>query len=922
VALTGEEIRARLARFAADWVAYQGSERGEAQTFLNGLLACYGTDRREVARFEAPQEGRFLDMLWPGVCIVEMKAPSQAARLSHHRKQALDYWRASADRQRGIAAARFVVLCAFHRFEVWEPGRFPGEPQIAFDLVELPDCYDALLFLAGGEPVFANGHAAVTTEAARMIAELNSRLADRRCGGPDERRDFILQCVWSMFAEDLGQIPAHRFTQLVEELIAGPQRSSADDLGRLFELLNDPSPQRPTHGLYEGVPYANGGLFQSPAHLHLEREELELLRTAAGFNWREVQPQIFGSLLEGTLGHDKQWELGAHYTHDAELQTIILPTIVKPWQERVESLTTHRQAEQAQADLMRYVVLDPACGCGNFLYLAYRELRRIEQRLHEREAELRERAGMPAARRLNVFFPLGNVRGIEIDPFAVSLARVTLWMAHRLAVEELGLDERTLPLADLSGIVNDDALRAPWPAADAIIGNPPYHGSQNLRGLLGDERVQWLKHAYGCGVQDLAVYWFRKAATSMRPGTRAGLVATNSVSQGRARKASLNFVVQHGGVITDAISRRKWPGEAVVNVSIVNWIQRPEKPPTRFELDGREVIGISTRLQESKLAVEEYAALPANRGRSFQGPIPAGSFYLDAEEARTLLADGGADYAEVVRPYLIGDDITDDPAQKPRRWIIDFGLMSLEQAKRYPRALELVRERVKPQRDLNNRAAYRRFWWRFAEPRPAMRDRLGPLQRYVAGNCQGKRFLFSWQDANTCPSNLTNVFAFDDDYAMGVLTSVVHQTWAHSEASTLRIDLRYTPTSCFETFPWPDADERARDRIGEIAAQLVAQRQTITTREGIGLTEFYNGVDEGAWQPVAELHQALDHEVLAAYGFPRALRENPLELKARLAKLHAEIVAGTRAYAPFGDREAASVPDNATQPPGERLEGC
>ncbi len=211
------------------------------------------------------------------------------------------------------------------------------------------------------------------------------------------------------------------------------------------------------------MPYANGGLFENPTRLHLQTDELELLHEAAGFDWRDVQPQIFGSLLEGTLGHDKQWELGAHYTHDAELQKIILPTIVMPWTERVENLATHREAERAQTDLMNYVVLDPACGSGNFLYLAYRELRRIERRLHEREAELRQTAGMADAARLNIFFPLQNIRGIEIDTFAVSLARVTLWMAHRLAVEELQLNETTLPLADLSGIVNGDALRSPWP---------------------------------------------------------------------------------------------------------------------------------------------------------------------------------------------------------------------------------------------------------------------------------------------------------------------------------------------------------------------------------------------------------------------------------------------------------------------------
>ena len=334
-------------------------------------------------------------MLWPGVCIIEMKAPSVAPKLERHRTQALDYWRESADAALGIAAPPYVVLCAFQRFEVWEPGRFPDGPRAEFDLIDLPDRYDALLFLAGREPVFVDGHAAVTSGAAKLVTELNSRLADRRCGGPDERRDFILQCVWSMFAEDLGQIPGHhRFTQIVTDLIgtiAGDRAPTSS--GACSRYSTTRQTKRPTHGLYAGVPYANGGLFENPARLHLDADELNLLFHAAQANWRKVEPQIFGSLLEGTLGHDKQWELGAHYTHDAEMQKIVQPTIVRPWRERIENLSTHREAERAQADLMRYVVLDPACGSGNFLYLAYRELRRIERRLHEREAELRRAAG-------------------------------------------------------------------------------------------------------------------------------------------------------------------------------------------------------------------------------------------------------------------------------------------------------------------------------------------------------------------------------------------------------------------------------------------------------------------------------------------------------------------------------------------------
>lgn len=159
--------------------------------------------------------------------------------------------------------------------------------------------------------------------------------------------------------------------------------------------------------------------------VHLAADELDVLRAAGEFNWRQVEPQIFGSLLEGALGHDKQWELGAHYTHEADIQKVVQPTIVRPWRERIENLASHVEAQRAQSDLLRYVVLDPACGSGNFLYVAYRELRRLEHRLQERERELRRRAGQREQGAMSLFFPLQNIRGIEIDPFAIALARVT-----------------------------------------------------------------------------------------------------------------------------------------------------------------------------------------------------------------------------------------------------------------------------------------------------------------------------------------------------------------------------------------------------------------------------------------------------------------------------------------------------------------
>jgi hypothetical protein len=306
MALTGEEIRSRLSVFAARWSVYEGGERSEAQTFLNQLFECYGTPRDEVAHFEHSQAGGFGDLIWPGVCLVEMKAPIEARRLERHREQALRYWIESADPARNQPAPEWVVICAFRRLEVWQPGKFPAQPRVVLDLIDLPDQYDALLFLAGREPVFDGGQAALTRDAVIHLVDLYEQLKERRAAPPDVLRDFLLQCVWCLFAEDLGQLPAHRFTALIEELIAHPHRSSGDDLYGLFAALDDPAAGSRVHGMYADVPYANGGLFESPARVHLERDELRHLREAAQFQWRDVQPSIFGSLLEGGLGHDQQ----------------------------------------------------------------------------------------------------------------------------------------------------------------------------------------------------------------------------------------------------------------------------------------------------------------------------------------------------------------------------------------------------------------------------------------------------------------------------------------------------------------------------------------------------------------------------------------------------------------------------------------
>lgn len=827
-----------------------------------------------------------------------MKAPSEAKRLASHREQALDYWRSSADVEKGIEAPPFVVICAFQKMEIWQPGKYPKQPRLALDLVDLPDQFEALQFLAGDQPIFKGGQYELTREAVRKVAGLYNSLVLRDAAEDEGIRNLMFQCVWCMFAEDVGMLPNQLFSRLVIDLLKDTSRSSSDELGRLFEYMNDSS-GAPQHGIYAGTPYVNGGLFAKPARVHLLPDELEVLAEAAQGRWQDVEPSIFGGLLEGGMEHEQQWHLGAHYTHVTDIQKIVEPTIVRPWNERIAALKTYKDAVKAQSDLLSFVVLDPACGSGNFLYVAYRELRRISKRLADRIVELRKAEGLPDTLPSAGYYPLSNVKGIEIDGFAVSLARVTLWMGHKLSVDELGLAEKTIPLVNLAGIQQADALRIAWPEADVIIGNPPFHGSQMIRREYGDAYIEFLKREFDIGVKDYCVYWFRKAHDALRPGQRAGLVGTNSISQNRARSESLEYIVKNGGVITDAVSTQKWPGEAKVHVSIVNWVKEPSSAPAAFTLDGESVDGIGTSLTagaDSPFPVP----LVGNKGRCFQGPIPVGAgFVLERDEAEAILSRNEAAYVEVIRPYLMGDDIVNRPGQQPSRYVIDFAYATLERAQDYPKALEIVVERVKPFRATVNREGHRKYWWRFGEPRRGLRSALDGLPRFIATSRHGKRVLFAWVSVGTIPSDATNAFAFADDYAMGVLMSHIHAGWVRAQSSTLKGDVRYTPTTAFATFAWPSSTDVQRETIADACRALYSRRSEICFDRQIGLTQLYNEVDDGAYEDLAKLHVRLDEAVAEAYGWPKSIAQLSDETNARLLDLNLKIAAGQVDYAPF-----------------------
>lgn len=904
---SGEEIQSALRAFVTRWRDWDGTERSGAQNFLADLFAAYGVDlMKDGPKLEDAQASEgIMDLYWQDHCIIEMKAPAEKDRIERHHKQAHDYWYHSGDSARDIAAPPYLVLCAFQRIQVWEPGRYPNAktPRIDLSLDELPDRYEALQFLIGQEPLFQRADRALTTEATAQLVALLDLLQAREAAPVTEIQLFTLQLVWCLFAERLGLLQGHPVERTLQMIGQQGPGLSAPLFNQLFAVLNEPASHNRT-GDYAGVPYANGGLFERPTRVMLNADELALVGEIAGYDWSKVNPTIFGSLMEGYFHRGTRSEMGAHYTHEVDILKIVEPTIVEPWQARIAATTSVDEAREVLEQLCQFRVLDPACGCGNFLYVAYRKLRDLEAAAKQRIHELARSTGVQAPAKEDLsYFPISNMFGVELQIFSVLLSRVTLWMGHKLAADEHGMAEPVLPLVDLSSIVQGDALKLEWPQVDAVIGNPPFNGSQWLRGSLGDEYVEWLKREFKCGIKDYCVYWFRKAHDHLPDGGRAGLVGTNSISQNRARSASLDYIVANGGVITNAVSTQKWPGEAKVHVSLVNWTKNSVRPVGVSMLDGLSVSGISPELRSYERSAAGARRLEANRGICFQGPIPVGEgFVLTVAKAAELLQRAEADYGMVVKPYLMGEDIAEDPAQSPRRWIVDFGDMPLERASDFPAALEIVMASVKPQRETNKRPARRERWWQFGEKALGMRRGIAPLERYLTFPRVGKRLSVSWGDPTWVPGDKAVIVCRSDDYSAGVMCSSAHDGWAWARAGTLKADLSYTPTSVFETFPWPDPTEAQREKIGELAKQIVARRQEICVDEQFGLTELYNRVDDGAYRDLKKLHSDLDEAVAEAYGWPKSVAHDPDEIVRRLLALNLEIAAGTREYDPFGKK--------------------
>lgn len=462
----------------------RGYERSEAQVFLDRFFRAFGhkgaleagaSYETRVAKGSKNNKIGFADLVWKPRVLIEMK--KRGEDLKKHYEQAERYWVRLAPNR-----PKYTILCNFDEFWIYDFENQVDTPVDTISLEQLPERSGAFTFMELGNqtPLFRNNQVAITDRTARRLGELYQLIVDRvkrtNSGGLDELKiqRFLLQSVLAMFAEDHGLLPRDLFISCVQDCLKGA--STYDVLGGLFREMNQPGIT--PAGRYKGVNYFNGGLFSVIHPIELTREELNFLDTCARENWDKIRPSIFGNIFEGAIDQKQRHAFGIHFTSEADIRQIVRPTISDYWEERIEAASTIGELNTLQMELCSYRVLDPACGSGNFLYVAYQELKRLEKKLIDKIAQRRR---TPVKQVEMGFVTPLQFYGMDINPFAVQLARATMMIARKIAIDKQGLTEPVLPLDTLDkNIVCQDALFTDWVKADAIIGNPPFLGGKGI----------------------------------------------------------------------------------------------------------------------------------------------------------------------------------------------------------------------------------------------------------------------------------------------------------------------------------------------------------------------------------------------------------------------------------------------------------
>jgi len=846
--------------------------------------------------------------------------------------------------------------------------------------------------------------ARVTREISGKLAELARSLeasghASKEVGG------FLMRCIFTMFAEDVGLLPQQSFSRLIVSLRDSPG-SFQPIVEELWKTMDKGGF---SIALREKLLCFNGGFFEERRALTVTPEQIDLLVAASRADWRDVEPAIFGTLLERALDTRERHRLGAHYTPRAYVERLVLPAVIEPLRTEWESVQAAVSACLASDDrktalvalhafhrrLCTVRVLDPACGSGNFLYVTLEHLKRLEAETlgllatlgeTERALDLQGHTVHPA-----------QFLGLELNPRAAVLAELCLWIGYlqwhlrtrgKAALAEPVIskfhtienrdavlacdrveprrdaanaivtqwDGRTFKRHPVTGEeVPDETARrivftyvnprpAEWPAADFIVGNPPFIGTARMRDALGDGYAETLRALYPDVPEsaDFVMYWWHKAACLVREGRaeRFGFITTNSLRQTfnrrvleahlnderltpNAQRPTLNGEspalrvsrpVENLNVERSALNVKRFSPLAIVfAIPDHPWVENADSAAVRIAMtvsarqrrdaaatlqtvvaetegvDGAVEVTLTTRMgtinADLTIGADVASAITLKADEDISCPgvkLHGSGFIVTRDEAAALGLGRIPGLEHHIREYRNGKDLTSRPRDV---LVIDlFGLTEIEVRDRFPEVYQWVHERVKPERDANSRDSYRLNWWIHGEPRKAFRPALDGLTRYIATAETSKHRFLQFLDALVLPDNMLVCIAHDDAYVLGVLSSRIHVLWALATGAILGPTPRYNKSRCFETFPFPDATEEQKARIRDLAERLDAHRKRqLALHPSLTMTDMYNVLEAVRAEETLTAKQKAIHE----QGLIIVLRQLHDELDAAVAAAYA-----------------------------------
>ena len=901
--------------FIQRWRNVGFGERQAAQTWFNDLLRVVGhPDTIEVGdperfTFEKFVPGGFADAYLEGCFGWEFKGAE--AQLPGAFDQLLRY-------QVYLRTPPLLVVSSFQMIRVQT--NFRDKETVVHDIpiAELGDPEQLgklrdIFFDAGAfEPERTVEE--VTRETALLFGRIVEDM-EQRGGGGERLARYLNQIVFCLYAEDAGLLRDNLFSDIVRRQYRNPDMFNLA-VSNLFD-------QMARGGLFgaDAIAHFNGDLFSESETVQLSEVSLQRLVEAVSKNWRDIEPSIFGTLFEGVMDATKRSRLGAHYTSADDIMLVVEPVVMKPlrreWEEakrKINELLDDDKGDEGRAvvdafqeRLSGVTVLDPACGSGNFLYIALRALLDLEKEVIDYAAEQGWYGMTPMV-------SPSQMSGIELDHYAAELAKTALWIGYIQWHEMNGFRYRRNPiLTPLDTIRRMDAIlgydgdgnvvEPEWPDAEFIVGNPPFLGNKLLRGNLGDEYVERMFSLYRdrvSGEADIVCYWFEKARAMVEHGLtdRAGLLGTQGIRGGVNRRVLER--IKESGDIFMAYADHPWILDgASVHVSLVGFDDGSE---IERELDSEPVDAIYANLTTG-VDLTKAHRLKENADISFIGDMKKGKFEIAAMDAQKMLEmpsnPNGRPNSDVLRLWVNGIDIT---RRSRNMWIVDFDLNVPEyDAAQYVEPYEYIKNRVKPARDKVRNELERRRWWVHGRTAPDMRQALHGLKRYIATPRVAKHRIFVFLDEKVLADGALVVVARNDDYNFGVLHSRIHEVWSRAMGTQLReaeSGFRYSHTATFETFPFPRPTDEQREAIAAAAQELNRLREgwlNPVDAEGepvvFGvdlrrrtLTNLYNEYERHTW--LVNVHERLDAAVADAYGWDADLSD--AEVLERLLALNLE----------------------------------